>query len=160
MKRWIFLAVTFTAISSVGLYAENKADAISVDAYTSASTKNHYLSSSLSGNLLLDTIRKKEAAFVLSTTNPDGSPNAAVFIPGVVSDSVLRFGLVKNQTRLNIERTGVAVLTVYRFMPEQPQGRQHNGARLRLRLINEPEQNKNKGFKVIRMEIREILPVG
>ncbi len=129
-----------------------------VDGVAGASKKNYYQQSSLTGDELLKVIKNRDAAFVLSTTNPDNSPNAGVFIPGVVSDSVLKFGMAKNQTALNIKRTRKAVLTVYRLLPDQSGKHRHQGARLILELLE--GEKAQQSARIIQMKIKRVLPLG
>ena len=159
MERTLLLTGILCVSLVTGLSSHAHCQSEPVDAFSGASTRNHFVKSSLEAGEILKVIENKDAAFVLSTTNPDGSPNAAVFIPGVDSHSVLKFGLAQNQTLLNIERTKEAVLTVYRFLPDQPKGKRHQGARLVLELI-EVKSKKEKRYTQVKMEIKKILPIG
>ena len=125
-----------------------------VDGVAGASKKNYYEKTSLTGEKLFEAIKSCKVAFVLSTTNPDGSPNAGVFIPGVVSDSVLKFGMAQNQTALNIKRTKQAVLTVYQLVEgESGKKNLHYGARLVLELVESED-------KALHLKIKSVLPLG
>jgi hypothetical protein len=53
---------------------------------------------------------------VVSTVNPDGSPNAAVVIPGLFENKYLTFGLAPNQTLENFKRGSLVVVSV--FLPK------------------------------------------
>ncbi len=129
------------------------------DVFTGASTKSHFKENSLTGKSLQQVINSHDAAFVLSTVNPDNSPNAAVFIPAMASDSEIKFGLAENQSRKNIERTKRAVLTVYRYLPKESRENRHQGARLILELDEKQSVDKTT-HKMLIMKIRQILPLG
>ncbi len=130
-----------------------------VDAIASASKKFYYAESSLTGEMLQKIINSHQAAFVLSTTNSDNSPNAGFFIPEMLSDSTIKFGLADNQTRRNIERTEKAILTVYKSSLDADGKVRHQGARLILRRDERKSKDK-KTYKVITMKIVKILPLG
>ena len=49
-----------------------------------------------------------EGIFVLATTNEDGSPDAAIFVPRLLDETHLIMFLAPNRTRQNLERTGQA----------------------------------------------------
>ncbi len=130
-----------------------------IDVIASASKKYHYSKTSLTGKALQQVINAHQATFVLSTTNPDNSPNAGVFIPEMTSDSTVKFGLAENQTRQNIEKTKKAVLTVYKFLPEEIGKSSPQGARLILELIEEKSVNQ-KSYNILEMKIKKVIPLG
>ncbi len=154
------LNATICFIATMGIFCANAVFADNApDVFTGASTKNHFTENSLTGEALKQVINDHQAAFVLSTTNPDNSPNAAVFIPAMASDSTIKFGLAKNQSRRNIERTKQAVLTVYRYLPQENRQNRHQGARLILELDEQKSETK-KSHKMIIMKIKQVLPLG
>ena len=53
------------------------------DAFTSASVKDHYEDFALTGDDLLKAVNSFSGFYLVSTTNPDGSPNAGYFIYGL-----------------------------------------------------------------------------
>ena len=73
----------------------------SVDSISAAS-KNHYERSALAGEALMEAIRERTCSFTLATVNADGSPIAAVIIPGVADDGHLMFRMAANQSRTNL----------------------------------------------------------
>ncbi len=84
---------------------------------------------------------------VVSTTNPDGSPNAAVIIPSLLDDQYLIMRMAPNQTGENLRDDGRAVVTA--FVPaadeeeEEEQTRSHvrqYGARLVCTALFEGEE--------------------
>ncbi len=153
LNTMFFLIVSF-ALALPALCADNAPDGV-----TGASRKNYYVKTSLTGQALQEVINSHKAAFVLSTTNPDNSPNAGVFIPAMASDSIVKFGLADNQTRQNIQRTKKAVLTIYRFLPENSGKKRHQGARLILELMEKDQVNK-KSHHMLPMKIKKVLPLG
>lgn len=147
MKKLVLFCI-LCFVASTAFCAE------SVDGVASASKKNFYEKTSLMDEKLLEVIKGRNAAFVLSTTNADGSPNAGVFIPGVLSDTVLKFGMGENQTSMNIKRTKQAMLTVYQLVAgESDKKNLHYGARLVLELIEIKD-------KVLHLKIKRVLPLG
>ncbi len=161
MKR-LSLAVVRTAVTVMFLslcMVETSSGTEQVDAFTSASKKNHFSNTCLKGDALMKVIKNHDAAFVLSTTNPDNSPNAAVFMPGIVSENTLKFGLADNQSRKNIERTKKAVLTVYKLSYNKTGKNKHQGARLFLELVEDETVNK-KSHTVFIMKIQRVMPLG
>ncbi len=145
---YVFLSLLFFAFWVSPAFCAD-----SVDGVCGASKKNYYEKTSLTGEKLIELIKSRDAAFVLSTTDEDGSPRAGVFIPGVVSDTVLKFGMAENQTAKNIKRSKKAVLTVYQLAKDKDGKNKHFGARLVLELI------EGSG-KVLQLKIKNILPLG
>lgn len=166
MKKQIFFVTIILFFLSINAFSQDFEKEIRVDGISGASTKNYYEKGALTDDGLMTVITEKSAGFVLSTVNPDGSPNAGVFIPGIVSGvsgKILKFGMARNQTRINIERTKLAVMTVYKYDQDSPNEQlKHQGARLSLKLIqaSDPEPAKNSKFSVIKMEITRIAPLG
>jgi hypothetical protein len=124
------------------LAAFSAAAAPSPDAVSAASTQNYYGDSSPRGTELYDLMSSRRAAFVWSTVNGDGSPNASVMVPGVVdrSEGILSqsFGGGGNQTITNMRERGLAVLTVYQHNPDAEDRLERNiGARLVVEYISD-----------------------
>ncbi len=158
-KLYLNISVMVLPLAFLALSAAPSFGTEDVDAIASASKKFYYAKSSLTGEMLQRLINSHQAAFVLSTTNPDNSPNAGFFIPEMLSDSTIKFGLADNQTRRNIERTRKAVLTVYKSSPDADGKTRHQGARLILRLDEKKSKNKLM-HKMLTMRIEKILPLG
>ena len=57
--------------------------ALAEDAVSSASVANFYTDNALTGDDLMNAINSTAGFYLVSTTNPDGSPNAAYFIFGM-----------------------------------------------------------------------------
>ena len=85
------------------------------DTFTSASTTNYYGPAADFQYLELATFN----GVVVSTTNPDGSPNAAVLIPSVFEEKYLIMRMAPNQTVINLATDGRAVVTL--FTPAGPE---------------------------------------
>jgi hypothetical protein len=163
MKKQIFFVTIILFFLSINAFSQDLKKETRVDGISGASTKNYYEKGALTDDGLMTVIKERTAGFVLSTVNPDGSPNAGVFIPGMVSGKILKFGMARNQTRINIERTKLAVLTVYKYDQDAPDEQlKHQGARLYLKLVqaSDPEAAKNSKLSVINMEITRIAPLG
>lgn len=144
-----------------------KDEAEKVDSFTSASVKNFYEASSLKGEDLFQAIKERKCAISVATVNPDGSPNAAVVIPGMADEKTLMFGLADNQTKVNFKERKDAVVTAYIYNPESEEKLERNvGARLVTKYIDDEakieelmkktEANEGTMF----LEIVEILPLG
>ena len=114
-----------------------------VDAISAASTQNYYGDSSLTGAALFDMIGSRRAAFVWTTTNANGTPNAAVLVPGVVdrNQGILAqsFGGDGPQTIVNMRRGGYSILTVYQHNPDATDRLERNlGSRVVCEYISDP----------------------
>ena len=92
--------------------------AATVDTFTSASKdKYYYKDSALTDDALWNVMATYQAAPTIATVNPDGTPNLAVFMPGMPmelnGERYFVFGLADNQTKLNLEANKVGVLSLY-----------------------------------------------
>lgn len=109
---------------------------------------------------------------VVATVNPDGTPDAAIFVPVMPDEEHVILILADNHTRANIERTGVArlVYDVPNSAAEDKAAR-HAGARLDLALVRNEGADAaewqrvadsfprmNPAVMILRIE--RILPVG
>lgn len=113
-----------------------------------------------------------EGVGVVATTNPDGTPDAAIFVPTMPDEQHVMMMLAQNHTRANIERTGVAHLVYDVARPDAAEkAERHAGARLDLSLVR-PEGDSADEYHqvaekiermnpaVIILRIDRILPVG
>ncbi|MEE1477318.1 MAG: hypothetical protein UF030_00145, partial [Eggerthellaceae bacterium] len=91
-------------------------------------------------------LAKMEGIFVLATTNEDGSPDAAIFVPRLLDKTHLIMFLAPNRTRQNLERTGQAwgVYEVTHADATEKQQR-YAGARMKLSLVK-PEGETAEEF--------------
>ena len=103
--------------------------------------------------------------YLICTTNPDGSPNAGVFIFAVkkLNDKYyIQLGLAENQTKANLEATGEG-LAVYAVMTaDKPYA--VSGARMYFAEIADQaivdELMKDARQGAMFFEITEVLPLG
>ncbi len=168
------LVAVVLALALVGALAAQSADAIS-----KASVKNYY--PALTGQALYDLLKnvrdplKRTFACSMSTVNADGTPNAAVVIPGYADDETVMFGIAPNQTSENLKARKLGVLTIYIRNPTAPADQKDPatgmaytdyGARLVLRLIEEPaeikallEKTKSREGSLF-LKIVKIMPLG
>ena len=91
-------------------------------------------------------LAKMEGIFVLATTNEDGSPDAAIFVPRLLDETHLIMFLAPNRTRQNLERTSQAwgVYEVTHADATEKQQR-YAGARMKLSLVK-PEGETAEEF--------------
>ncbi len=164
------LRVAFVSIALVlGLCLDLSAQ--SADAISKASTSYYYAKSSFQGEELWAALDARLCAVSVATVNADGSPNAAVVIPGVSKDrTAIIFGIAPNQTSENIAARKLAVITAYLYTPSATEKLDRNkGARIVVELITDPAlikrlaaDNKDKGAteKSTFMRIVKVLPLG
>lgn len=115
---------------------------------------------------------KFEGVCVVATVNPDGTPDAAIFVPAMPDLEHVVLILADNHTRANIERTGVAHLVYDVPRPEAPEkAERHAGARLDLSLVRPDGATADEHARVAAsyphmnpavmiMRIEKLLPVG
>lgn len=142
-----------------------------IDSISAASKAFYYAKSSLTGEDLWKAIEQRAGAVVVSTANEDGTPNAAVIIPGITKDrSALIFGIAPNQTLENLKARHVAVITIYIYTPTATDKFERNkGARIIAELITDKAEierlaaeNKDRGAspQSTFLKIVKILPLG
>lgn len=121
---------------------------------------------------LKDSMARFEGACVVATVNPDGTPDASIFMPAMPDPEHVILILADNHTRANIERTGKArlVYDVPNPHAEDKAGR-HAGARIELSLVR-PEGDSAEEFQrvaqgvphmnpaVMVLRVERLLPVG
>lgn len=146
MKKLISMALLLTLL--VGCATTPKDDAITpkddetVDTFTTASINNFYGESGLTGDKLWEVLSTYQSAPTIATVNPDGTPNLAVFMPGghmtLDGEDYFVFGLMDNQTKLNLEREKLGVLALYIYTPTAEAKTDRNvGARIKFEYIDE-----------------------
>lgn len=106
------LALIIVTIVALGF---TSASSQHVDTVSSASVKYYYGPAATIQEIAAVTTN---GIVVVSTTNLDGTPNAAVVIPGVFEEKYLVFALADNQTKVNLERGGEAVVTIFLPSPD------------------------------------------
>ncbi len=166
MKRF-FIVLLALGIAVSGVSAQ------SADSISKASTANYYAKTSIDGEALWKALETYECAISVATVNADGTPNAAVVIPGITVDrAYLYFGLAPNQTGINFKERKFAVVTVYDYTPPSETVDKKMlsvGARIIVEYVSDPatiarliEENKAKKASpsTIFMKIVKVLPIG
>ena len=166
MKRF-FVVLLIAAVGITGISAQ------SADSISKASTGIYYGKTSIAGEDLWKALETYECAISVATVNADGTPNAAVAIPGVTADrAYLYFGLAPNQTGVNIKERKFAVVTAYSYTPPSKSADKKMlsiGARIIVEYVSDPatiarliEENKDKkaSASTIFMKIVKVLPIG
>ena len=166
MKKFAALLLALMMVIPMVAMAETVASpSVSVDTFTSASTSNYYASYALAGDDLMNSVNNQNGFYLICTTNPDGSPNAGVFIFAIkkLNDKYyVQLGLSANQTKLNLESTGEG-LGVYAVMTEdKPYA--VSGARFYFKAIEDQAVTDalvaENGESYMFFEITEVLPLG
>jgi len=101
MKKFLALLVALMMIAPAAL-----AD---VDAVSSASVADFYAATALTGDDLMNAVNSQSGCYLVSTTNPDGSPNTAYFVFAIkkLNDKYyLQLGLAPNQSMNNLNANG------------------------------------------------------
>ena len=164
MKKILALLWALMLVLPMAVSAET------VDAFTSASVANYYAQYALTGAELMAAVNDisgetYKATYLICTTNPDGSPNAGVFIFAIKELNgkyYIQLGLAENQTKANLEATGEG-LAVYSFVAEG-MAYAAGGARMYFAAIEdkavEAELMKDAREGAMFFEIVEVLPLG
>ena len=76
MKK--LFACLLAAVFALSLASVSLAE--TADAFTSASTNSYYGDYGLTGDELMEALNSFSGFYVITTVNPDGSPNAAYFV--------------------------------------------------------------------------------
>ena len=116
MKKLLTLFIALMLIAPAA-FAE-------VDAFTSASVADYYGANALAGDDLMNAVNSQSGCYLVSTTNPDGTPNTAYFIFGIkkVGEAYyLQLGLAENQSKANLQANGNG-LAVYAANPTGEEG--------------------------------------
>ena len=116
MKKLLTLFIALMLIAPAA-FAE-------VDAFTSASVADYYGANALVGDDLMNAVNSQSGCYLVSTTNPDGTPNTAYFIFGIkkVGEAYyLQLGLAENQSKANLMANGNG-LAVYAANPTGEEG--------------------------------------
>jgi hypothetical protein len=164
MKKFAALLLALVLMLPVVALSEAVASP-SADAFTSASVANYYAQFALTGDDLMTSVNGQAGFYLICTTNPDGSPNAGVFIFAIkkLNDKYyIQLGLAENQTKANLEQTGEG-LAVYATIPtDKPYA--VGGARFYFETIEDQaivdELMKDARQGAMFFEITEILPLG
>ena len=157
----LLLALVLSALLAVPAMAE--------DAVSSASVADFYADSALTGDDLMNAINAFSGTYLVSTTNPDGTPNTAYFIFSMVKHEdkyYLQLGLAENQSKANLERNG-AGQAVYAANPTGEEGAKPysvSGARIRFKALEDPSLadvlNASGRPGALFFEVTEVRPLG
>lgn len=112
MKKLLILVLSLMMVMPMALAGE-------VDAFSSASVADYYTDAALTGDDLMNAVNGQSGCYLVSTTNPDGSPNTAYFVFGIkkLNDKYyLQLGLAENQSKANLAANGEG-LAVYAANP-------------------------------------------
>lgn len=152
---------------------ENEVTTANVDTISQASTGIFYEKSSWDESKVKDVLKNNvsnAAAVVVSTTNEDGTPNAATIVPGLVNDNTLVFNIAsEGNTKKNMLERGVAVLTIFNHnVGEADKFVRNQGARVVLKTVTDEDKIndlvKEAGLKdsstAVFMEMVKVLPLG
>ncbi len=141
--------------------------AVSADAAATASATTG-LYTNLDQAALLEAIGQFKGLCNVSTVNADGTPNIAIFVPGVADDSHIFFNWADNATKANVLREKTAIMSYDIADPtaEEKAGR-HSGAVVKLELEEDAEvlaqlqeASESVSEASVVLKIVEVLPVG
>lgn len=141
--------------------------AVSADAAATASATTG-LYTNLDQAALMEAIGQFKGLCNVSTVNADGTPNIAIFVPGVADDSHIFFNWADNATKANVLREKTAIMSYDIADPtaEEKAGR-HSGAVVKLELEEDAEvlaqlqeANESVSEASVVLKIVEVLPVG
>ena len=117
---------------------------------------------------LLEAIGQFKGLCNVSTVNADGTPNIAIFVPGVADASHIFFNWADNATKANVLREKTAIMSYDIADPtaEEKAGR-HSGAVVKLELEEDQDvladlmaSNDRITENSLVCRIVEVLPVG
>lgn len=162
-------AASSEAASSEGTASEAAASETAVSADTAATASaTTGLYTNLDQAALLEAIGQFKGLCNVSTVNEDGTPNIAIFVPGVADDSHIFFNWADNATKANVLRNKTAIMSYDIADPtaEDKSGR-HSGAVVKLELEEDAdvlaqlkESNESVSDASVVLKIVEVLPVG
>ena len=113
MKKLLLLVLALMMVMPMAIADE-------ADTFATASVADYYAASGLAGDALMDAVNSQSGCYLVSTTNPDGTPNTAYFIFAIkkLDDKYyLQLGLAENQSKANLNANGNG-LAVYAANPE------------------------------------------
>ena len=174
-KRLLTLVmVAAMAVSMVACGGEEETSTVgSVDSISNASAGIFYEKSSWDEAKVKEVLANNvstAAAVVLSTTNEDGTPNAATIVPGMVNDNTLVFNIAsEGNTKINLVEREIAVLTIFNHNAgEEDKFVRNQGARVVLKTVTDEakiealvkEAGLEDGSTAVFTEMVEFLPLG
>lgn len=161
MKKLLLLVVALMMVMPMAIAEE-------VDAFSSASVADYYAAAALTGDDLMNAVNSQSGCYLISTTNPDGTPNTAYFIFAIkkLDDQYyLQLGLAENQSKANLAANGNG-LAVYAANPvEGEKAYAVSGARIRFVAVEDQAIVDALNADVGRpgamfFEITEVKPLG
>ena len=160
MKKFLALLIALMMVAPAVL-------AEGTDAVSSASVADYYAHAALTGDDLMNAVNSQSGCYLVSTTNPDGTPNTAFFVFSMIKYEdayYLQLGLAPNQSVINLEANGKG-MCVYGMNPgEGDKPYPVKGARIWFDSEIEPavlealQANARQGAMFYR--VTEIRPVG
>ena len=139
------------------------------DAVSSASVADFYGATALTGDELMDAINSTSGFYLVSTTNPDGTPNSAYFIFAMRKHEdkyYIQLGLAENQSKQNLLANGEG-LAVYAATPSSEEGAKPyavSGARIRFKAVTDEDLlkalNPEGREGAMYFEVTEVRPLG
>ena len=117
MRMTALLLALIMAFAAVPALAET-------DAVSSASVADYYADAALTGDDLMNAINSFTGTYLVSTTNPDGTPNTAFFVFSMIKYEdayYLQLGLAENQSKANLTANGSG-MAVYAANPSGEEG--------------------------------------
>lgn len=158
-----------TLLLSCLLMALLAVPAMAEDAVSSASVADFYADTAITGDDLMNAINSFSGTYLVSTANPDGTPNTAFFIFSMVKHEdkyYLQLGLAENQSKANLDAKGEG-MAVYAANPDVAGGAKPYpvaGARIWFKALEDPSLaealNASGRPGAMFFEITEIRPLG
>lgn len=158
-----------TLLLSCLLMALLAVPAMAEDAVSSASVADFYADTAITGDDLMNAINSFSGTYLVSTANPDGTPNTAFFIFSMVKHEdkyYLQLGLAENQSKANLTAKGEG-MAVYAANPDIAGGAKPYpvaGARIWFKALEDPSLaetlNASGRPGAMFFEITEIRPLG
>ena len=144
------------------------AAAETVDTVTTASVANYY--GSLTGDELMDAINSTTGFYAVASVNPDGTPNIAFFIYGMIKLNdvyYIQLGINPNQTTVNIDN-GSSLIAMYGALPAADAQQQYatTGAKMVLKKVEDEAtlaellKTAPEGYTPMYYEVIETRPIG
>ena len=161
MKKFLVLFVALMMVMPMAFATE-------ADTFATASVADYYAANALTGDDLMNAVNGQSGCYLISTTNPDGTPNTAYFIFAIkkLDDKYyLQLGLAENQSKANLLANGNG-LAVYAANPEaDAKPYAVAGARIRFVAIEDQAIVEKLNADVARpgalfFEIVEVKPLG
>ncbi|MBR5547809.1 MAG: hypothetical protein IKU70_12640 [Clostridia bacterium] len=161
MKKFLVLFVALMMVMPMAFATE-------ADTFATASVADYYAANALTGDDLMNAVNGQSGCYLISTTNPDGTPNTAYFIFAIkkLDDKYyLQLGLAENQSKANLLANGNG-LAVYAANPEaDAKPYAVSGARIRFVAIEDQAIVEKLNADAARpgalfFEIVEVKPLG